>query len=165
MTRALELMAHQLSDSQVLPELIKDVLDRGAECRFKVKGYSMSPFIKEGDVVTISPLFDTLPGFGDVMAFVNPKTERLTIHRVVGKIEDACLVKGENAFEPDGLIDRNHMIGIITKVERKGRKVLFGLGPERFLIALLTRKNFFLPILRPAWRIFRPIARMFSERT
>jgi hypothetical protein len=121
----------------------------------------MSPFIKDSDVVTISPIVDSSPGFGDVIAFIHPRTERLIIHRVVGKIGDACLVKGENAFEPDGVIERKNIIGIITKVERKGRRVFFGLGPERFLIALLTRKNLLLPILIPLWRVFRPIARIF----
>jgi signal peptidase I len=154
-------MTHRLSGSEVLPELVKEVLSKGVECRLQVKGYSMSPFIKDSDVVTISPIVDSSPGFGDVIAFINPKTERLIIHRVVGKIGDACLVKGENAIEPDGFIERNHMIGIITRVERKGKKVLFGLGPERFLIALLTRKNLLLPVLRPVWRILRPAVRRF----
>ena len=63
---------------------------------------------------------------------------------------------GESAFESDGLIERNHMTGIITRVERKGRKVFFGLGPERFLIALLTRKNLLLPIQRPVWKDLSP---------
>jgi len=121
----------------------------------------MSPFIKDSDVVTISPMSNASPGFGDVIAFIHPKTDKLIIHRVVRKIGDACLVKGENAFEPDGVIERKNIIGIITKVERKGRRVFFGLGPERFLIALLTRKNLLLPILIPLWRVFRPVVRLF----
>jgi hypothetical protein len=161
MTQSSELMTHHLSGSEVLPELVKEVISKGVECRLQVKGYSMSPFIKDSDVVTISPISDSPPGFGDVIAFIHPRTEKLIIHRVVGKIGDACLVKGENALEPDGLIERNHIIGIITKVERKGKKVFFGLGTERFLIALLTRTNLLLPVLRPVWRIFRPIVRRF----
>jgi hypothetical protein len=164
MTQSAELMTYHLSGNEVLPELVKDILGKGVECRLQVKGYSMSPFIKDSDVVTISPISDSLPGFGDVIAFIHPKTDKLIIHRVVWEIGDACIVKGENAAEPDGLIERKHMIGIITGVERKGRKVLFGLGPERFLIALLTRTNLLLPILRPVWRVFRPIARMFFEQ-
>jgi hypothetical protein len=152
-----------LSPDHFLVELVKEVLGKGVECRLQVKGYSMSPFIKDSDVVTISPMSESSPGFGDVIAFIHPKTDKFIIHRVVGKIGDACLVKGENALEPDGLIERKHIIGIITRVERKGRRVFFGLGPERFLIALLTRTNLLLPVLRPLWRILRPIARIFSS--
>lgn len=133
------------------------------ECRLQVKGYSMSPFIKDGDVVTISTIVDSSPGFGDVIAFIHPRTERLIIHRVVGKIGDAFLLKGESALEPDGLIKKENILGLVTKVERKGKKVFLGLGPERFLIALLTRTNLLLPVLRPVWRIFRPIVRIFLK--
>jgi len=152
-----------LSPDHFLVELVKEVLGKGVECRLQVKGFSMSPFIKDSDVVTISPMSDSLPEFGDVIAFVHPKVDKFIIHRVVGKIGDACLVKGENALEPDGLIERKHIIGIITRVERKGRRVFFGLGPERFLIALLTRTNLLLPILRPVWRILRPAVRIFLK--
>jgi signal peptidase I len=145
-----------------LVELVKEVLGKGVECRLQVKGYSMSPFIKDNDVVTISPISDASPGFGDVIAFVHPKADKFFIHRVVGKIGGAYLIKGENSLEPDGLIERKHIIGIITRVERDGKKVFFGLGPERFLVALLTRTNL-LPILKPVWRIFRPAVRLFFK--
>ena len=121
----------------------------------------MSPFIKDSDVVTISPIVDSSPGFGDVIAFIHPRTERLIIHRVVGKIGDAFLLKGESALEPDGLIKKENILGLVTKVERKGKRIFLGLGPERFLIALLTRKNLLLPILIPLWRVFRPVVRLF----
>jgi hypothetical protein len=152
-----------LNTTEIIPELVKEVLGREAECRLQVKGYSMSPFIKENDVVTISPVSEASPGFGDVIAFVHPKTEKLLIHRVVWRIGDACLVKGENSFEPDGLIERKDIIGMITRVERDGRKVFFGLGPERFLIALLTRTNLLLPVLRPVRKIFRPVVQLFFK--
>jgi len=148
-----------LSPDHFFVELVKEVLGKGVECRLQVKGYSMSPFIKDNDVVTISPISDASPGLGDVIAFVHPKADKFFIHRVVRKMEDACLVKGENSLEPDGFIEREHIIGMITRVERDGKKVFFGLGPERFMIALLTRTNLLLPVLRPAWRIFRPIVR------
>jgi len=150
-----------LSPNHFFVELVKEVLGKGVECRLQVKGFSMSPFIKDSDVVTISPMSDASPKFGDVIAFIHPKADKFIIHRVVRKVGDACLVKGENSLEPDGLIERKHILGIITRVERKGRKVLFGLGPERFLIGLLTRTNLLLPVLRPVWRILRPAVRRF----
>jgi hypothetical protein len=152
-----------LNPDHFLVELVKEVLGKGVECRLQVKGYSMSPFIKDNDVVTISPISDVLPGFGDVTAFIHPKTERLLIHRVVWKSGDAYLLKGESALEPDGLIKKENILGLVTKVERKGKRIFLGLGPERFLIALLTRTNFLLPVLRPVWGILRPIARIFLK--
>jgi signal peptidase I len=163
MTQSAELMTYHLSGREVLPELVMEVVSKGVECRLQAKGYSMSPFIKDGDMITISPVSGSLPRFGDVIAFIHPKTEKLLIHRVVWKIGDACLVKGENALEPDGLIKKENVLGLVTKVERKGKRIFLGLGPERFLIAFLTRTNLLLPILRPVWRVFRPVVRIFLK--
>lgn len=163
MTQASELMTHHLSGSEVLPGLVKDILGKGAECRLEVKGYSMSPFIKDGDIITISSAPGSLPRLGDVVAFVHPRTEKLLIHRIVWKSREAYLLKGENAPEPDGLIKNENILGFVTKVERKGKNIFLGLGPERFLIALLSRKDYLLHVLRSAWRMLRPIARMFFQ--
>jgi signal peptidase I len=163
MTQSSELMTHHLLGNEVLPELVMEVVSKGVECRLQAKGYSMSPFIKDGDMITISPVSGSLPKFGDVIAFIHPKTEKLLIHRVVWKSGDACLVKGENALEPDGLIKKENVLGLVTKVERKGKRIFLGLGPERFLIAFLTRTNLLLPILRPVWRVFRPVVRIFLK--
>ena len=161
MTSASVHITHQLRCDEALPEVVKAVLAKGAVCRFQAKGHSMSPFIKDGDVVTISPMSNASPGFGDVIAFIHPRTEKLVIHRVVWKSRDACLLKGESALEPDGLVKKENILGLVTKVERKGTRIFLGLGPERFLIALLTRKNLLLPILIPLWRVFRPVVRLF----
>jgi len=156
MTQSSSLMPHGL-----WIELVKHLVKQGKECRFQAKGYSMSPFIKGGDMTTISPMFGSLPRLGDVIAFIHPKTEKLLIHRVVRKFGDAYLLKGESALEPDGLIKKEAILGLVTKVERKGKRIFLGLGPERFLIAMLTRKNLLLPVLRPVWRMLCPIARRF----
>ena len=163
LTQSSVLKTHPLNPSEVLPELIMEVVSKGVECRLQARGYSMSPFIKDGDMITISPVSGSLPRFGDVIAFIHPKTVKLLIHRVVWKCGDTCLVKGESALEPDGLIKKENVLGLVTKVERKGKGIFLGLGPERFLIALLTRTNLLLPILRPVSRIFRPIRRVFSS--
>ena len=77
-------------------ELIRAVLDRGVPFRFKAKGLSMHPFIRHGDVITITPLSENLPRYGDVVAFVRPRTFALVVHRVVGKRDGAFLIKGDN---------------------------------------------------------------------
>jgi hypothetical protein len=149
------------ADNLSITELLSTLVDKGLSCKFQAKGHSMSPFIKDGDAITVSPKIGCSPRFGDVVAFIHPRTEKLFIHRVVWKRRDAYIVKGENTLESDGLIKKENILGVVTKVERKGKKVFLGLGPERFLIALLTRKNLLLPVLLPVWRIFRPAVRIF----
>ncbi|MBN1255268.1 MAG: S26 family signal peptidase [Deltaproteobacteria bacterium] len=140
--------------SQHLEELLKGVLDKGACFRFQGKGLSMSPFIKDGDILTIAPLPTASPGLGDVVVFTHPNTGKLIIHRVIKKGGGSYLTKGDNVPEGDGLISRAAIVGRVIKVERNGKHISLGLGPERFLIASLTRRGL-LFLLRPVWRLVR----------
>jgi signal peptidase I len=142
-----------------MPDIVKDILSDGGECRFQANGHSMSPFIKDGDVVTVSPIVRSSPGIGDVVAFIHKETGRLLIHRVVGKNEESYLTRGDNALEEDGFTCRANILGHVTKVARSGKKVFLGLGPERFLIAYLNRKGLLLSFVLPIWRIFPSIIR------
>lgn len=122
----------------------------------------MSPFIKDGDLITISPLTGNSPRLGDVVAFIRPKLGKLVVHRVVGKNQSFFLIKGDNTAEVDGLIPKKMILGRLTGVERHGRKIFLGLGPERLLIAFLTRWGLFFPLLIPVWKFFRPIRKWLT---
>ncbi len=145
--------------SPMLSDFIRAVFEKGLPFRFRVKGFSMSPFIKDGDVVTIAPLVAARPYLGDVVAVTRPKTGELVVHRVVGKKSDACLISGDNMSGVDGLIPKANILGFVKAVERDGMEVTLGLGPERWLIALLVRTKLLLPLMLPVWRFFRPLVR------
>jgi signal peptidase I len=144
--------------SRQLQELLRGVLDKGASFRFRATGFSMSPFIKDGDVLTIAPVQGSVPRLGDVVVFTHPLTNKLIIHRVIGKKAGFYLTKGDNTPEGDGLISKADIVGRVTKVERNGKAISLGLGPDRFVIAFVTRRGL-LPLLRPVWRLVRLIIR------
>jgi hypothetical protein len=139
-----------------LVELLQAIVSKGASFRFQAKGFSMSPFIKDGDVVTVSPVFRVSPGIGKVVAFKRPGTERLVIHRVIGKRKDVYLTKGDDNSAQDEPVPKTDILGCVTTVERNGRRVSLGLGPERLLIAHLNRRGFFPLVIRPMWSLLRP---------
>jgi len=139
-----------------LTELLQAVFSKGSLFRFQAKGFSMSPFIKDGDVVTISPLRDAKPRLGDVVALIHSKTRGLLIHRVVGKKGDSYIIRGDSTFEMDDLLPRTDIVGRVIRVERDAKRITLGLGPERVLIAFFSRRKFLFPIILPAWRLFRP---------
>jgi signal peptidase len=140
-------------------ELVRTVLEKGVPFRFQARGISMSPFIKDGDIITVFPLSGVLPRLGDVVAFVNPCTTKLAVHRVVGKKNHAFLIMGDRSPTTDGMISKTNILGCVMKVERNGKAISFGFGPERILIAFLTRTGLLLRLLLPAWRFIRPIDR------
>jgi signal peptidase I len=145
-------------------ELVKDILRQRADCRLRAIGHSMSPFIKDGDVITVSPMLHSSPGLGDVVAFTQKETGRLLIHRVIGKSRGSYLTRGDNAPEGDGFVNEANILGRVKKVKREKRKVLLGLGTEKFLIALFTRKGLFLSFVHPIWRVVPPIIRKKVRR-
>ena len=115
--------------------LLRAVLERGVPFRFRAKGFSMSPFIRDGDVITIHPLAGRIPGAGEVVAFLHPKTGKVAVHRIIRRSGDDFYLKGDNAPDMDGLVPRENVLGFVKHIERRGKRVHLGLGPERRLIA------------------------------
>jgi hypothetical protein len=142
-----------------LQMFLRAVLARGASFRFKARGFSMHPFIRDGDVVTVSPQGGGQVGLGEVAAFCHPHTRKLVVHRVLAQGVGGYWLRGDNAAESDGLVSGEEVLGRVTRVERHGRRVRLGLGWERLVIALLCRYNLLQPLLVWARRVLRPLRR------
>lgn len=112
----------------VLVGLLRAVLDKGKPFRFQATGGSMSPFVRDGDVITVSPLSDIPPRLGDVVAFIRPESGKLVVHRVVGKRDGSYLIKGDSAPDCADVIPRANILGRVTRVERDGKRVYLGLA-------------------------------------
>jgi len=100
--------------------LLSAVHEKGADFRFGASGMSMSPTIRDGDIITLSPPKGMKPVFGDILAFRHPETGKLIVHRVIGVSSDTFLAKGDNSLDPDGLIPLSNILGVVTRVERNG---------------------------------------------
>jgi signal peptidase I len=142
-----------------LGELSRAVLERGASFRFRAMGGSMYPMIENGDVLTVAPLGRRALSPGDVVEFLHPGHGGLRVHRVVGRKNGAYLVQGDGVTEPDGWITRENILGRVTEITRQGRRIHFGLGYERFAIALANRWGSLREIVRFVWRAARPLLR------
>ncbi|MCK5313297.1 MAG: S24/S26 family peptidase [Desulfobacteraceae bacterium] len=134
--------------------LMRAVLEKNVDFRFQAKGHSMSPFIKNMDIVTVSPLFLNKPEPGDIVAAFFQERESTLVHRVIGKQQGKFIIKGDNNKSRDGVFEQDQIIGVVSKVERNGKRVLYGGGLFGKIIALLSKSSFLnnliLPILRSA---------------
>jgi hypothetical protein len=146
--RLLVIEGHELSLSgPALLDLMRAVLARGVPFRFCARGWSMEPFIRDGDVITVSPLASAVPGVGEVVAFVRPEGGNLVVHRVVSRRGAAPQIRGDDSLdEIDGIIPAENLLGRVTRIERHGHAVWLGLGPERYLIAWLSRARLLVPL-------------------
>ena len=133
------------SRSLSVPELVgltREILHRGVPFRFSAPGTSMSPFIRDGDIITIAPCDPATCRPGDVVGFVRPPdSQAFVVHRVVALEDGGCRIRGDNTREDDGIIPYDCIAGRVIRVERAGKPVRLGLGPERYVIALLSRNG------------------------
>jgi signal peptidase I len=123
-------------------ELMRGVLARGASFRFQAKGSSMTPFILDGDLITVVPLQNSSPKTGDVVAFMSPKDERLIVHRIVAREKKGFIIMGDGVGSKDIMsVTKDHILGRVKKIERNNHQVKVGLGPERVIIAWFSKKG------------------------
>ncbi|MCX6558547.1 MAG: signal peptidase I [Candidatus Aminicenantes bacterium] len=138
----------------VVMELVEAMHEKGASFRFQAKGYSMTPAIRDGDLITVSPLKDILPQRGDVLAFRHPERPQMLVHRVLHKREKRYFIKGDNCPAADGWISVENILGLITKVERQDRARFW---PNRSSSSFWT--NFYL-VFYPLWP---PVRRILAK--
>lgn len=145
-----------------LRELTCATLGRGKPFRFTAHGYSMAPFIQDGDVLTVAP-FSAPPRLGAVVAFVHPQSQRLTVHRIVAITPAGYQAQGDNCSESDGVVTDADLLGQVVRVERNGRTVGGGLGAAGAAIAHLSRHRLLLA-LRQALTLPRRLAGAWLRR-
>ena len=147
-----------------LLQLIRETLLRGSAIKFQAKGFSMSPFIRDNDIITISPLTNKSISYGDIVAFVCPITEKLVVHRVVKRNgKGAVCIAGDNLPKPDTTVSEERILGRVTSIERNGKKIALGLGLERSLIATLTRHGLIYSFLLPMMRCLRAFFKRYPH--
>lgn len=146
-----------------LLELMQAVLAKEVPFRFCARGWSMAPFIKDGDVITVSPFCNRKPGVGEVVAFVRPEGGNLVVHRIVARSTTDLFIQGDNGKGySDGIIPQEYLLGRVTRIERHGQEVWLGLGPERYLIAWLSSTRLLNPVLCWLKYWLRPFSRRFG---
>ncbi len=133
-----------------LAMMMKEVLKKRAQFRFIALGLSMSPFIRDGDVLTISAIASPLC-VGDVVAFISTDRTNLVVHRIVQLSSAGYCIKGDNNRRADGWIEASSILGRVVRVEHRDRQVRGGLGVERCLIAWLSYRGLLSPITRLLW--------------
>jgi phage repressor protein C with HTH and peptisase S24 domain len=108
-----------------------------------VKGKSMEPFLKEGDIVEVVP--KKFYFFGDVLLFFN-FFGKVWCHRFIGiSFKDGNIyfhLKGDNSDKKEA-VPKSNIIGKVISITRNGS-----------LLKIKRTKNFYLWI-KSLWRILK----------
>jgi len=125
-----------------LRELSTEILTRGGSFSFRARGFSMVPFIQDGDFLIIEPVKASNLDIGDV-AFYRFGRDRLVAHRVIGremrKEKEILIMRGDSNTGYDDRVHAEQVLGRVVSVQR-GKKLICMDGGPRRLMALLWVK-------------------------
>ena len=85
----------------------------------------MRPFIRDGDLITVSPLQNSPIRVGDVVLY-KTANDRAIVHRVIMKTMKnsgaVFFIKGDAAFDQSEEVDAKRVLGRVVAIERNGQK-------------------------------------------
>ena len=142
-------------DNTEFEVLARALLGTGLAIRFRAKGFSMRPLVRDGDALLVAPIKPTDVRVGDLVLF-RRGCEDLVVHRVLKRASSrgslAFLIKGDRAASADGLISSADVMGRVVARER-GSKTADLMAPRwRLLGRVVAWLSPFLHRLTPAAR-------------
>lgn len=130
--------------------LAADLLGAGHALRFRARGGSMHPAIRDGDALWVSPSAPVRRG--DV-ALCRAAAGRVLAHRVVCVTEAGIQTQGDALACPDPPVPWEQVLGRVTAVERAGRR----LSPRRPVLLRRMRR-----VVGGLWRRVKVIVNKYS---
>lgn len=147
---------------------IIQLLAQQGRVTLRVQGSSMLPWVKPGDVAVIRRAGIDDVRCGDVALF--KRESRLFVHRLVekhGTLREAqFLAKGDAHPGPDGMIDRDLLLGRVVRIFRGDRQIDLD-SPRQLALGLvlsqLSRKSaYWYPVARVLALFAQSVRRLFS---
>jgi hypothetical protein len=96
-------------------DVSSDLLARGYSVRFRAAGGSMSPAIRDGDRITVTPIARATLSPGRVVLY--RRLDRLFAHRIVG-VGEPLLLRGDAASVCDPPVTSSQLLGEVVAVTR-----------------------------------------------
>jgi ribosomal protein S18 acetylase RimI-like enzyme len=117
-----------------LAALSAEVLGRGGSFRFRARGSSMAPALRDGDLLTVEPTEAAALRMGDVILY-RAEGGRLAAHRVVARQADqgrlTLTARGDAAAGPGEAVRAELVLGRVVGVQRRGRTLDLDGGTRR----------------------------------
>ncbi len=137
--------------------IARGVLSRGRALRFKAKGGSMSPFIRNGDVVEVVPSKGKI-NLGDVVFYCSSYGNPV-VHRVIQRNKESIITKGDSVPSSDEPILSEQVLGRVVAVEKNGWCIRLDRPMVRLLNILLALISPFSFLIYPSLRLVKRTVR------
>ena len=139
--------------------IAQEVLGRGRILKFKAKGGSMSPFIRNGDVVEVVPVKGKM-NLGDIIlyhsSYGNP-----VVHRVIQRNKESIITKGDSVPNSDQPIFSKQVLGRVVAIEKNGWCIRLDRPMGRLLNILLATISPFSFLTYPPLRLVKRTIRLW----
>lgn len=120
-----EKLTKQVSYEDILP-FIEQSLSAGKDIRFKPRGTSMLPFIRQNTDEVILTAFKGKLNRYDIIFYRRPNGQ-FVLHRYLKKSSDGgYLIRGDHQTEIEKGITDENIIGVVKSVIRKNRTIKAG---------------------------------------
>ncbi|MGA7751397.1 MAG: C25 family cysteine peptidase [Candidatus Sulfotelmatobacter sp.] len=113
------------ADSKLFEQVIRELFGKGLSARFQARGASMSPAIRDGDVVEVTPVIVSKLRKDDIV--LGKTNEGFRLHRIVfaDPERDVFITRGDCGLQNDPGLTGSQILGIArVKEVRIGRRVI-----------------------------------------
>jgi signal peptidase I len=138
--------------------IAQEVLGRGRALRFRAKGGSMAPFIRNGDVVEVVPLEGKI-NLGDIVLYRSSHGNTV-IHRVIQRSKRSIITKGDSVPSSDQPVLSKQVLGRVVAIEKNGWRIRLDTPTGRLLNMLLATISPFSFLTYPPLRLVKRTVRL-----
>ena len=147
--------------SELFEDLSRELMQNGLSIRFQARGASMSPRIRDGEIVHVAPVIVSKLRKGDIV--LTKSNHGFRIHRllVADHEKDLFITRGDCGQQDDPAVRGGEILGIAEAKEvQVGRRVVRAKlrGAGGHMVQCAARGQVILKRLWSAWRQrrFRP---------
>ncbi|HUA16584.1 MAG TPA: C25 family cysteine peptidase [Verrucomicrobiae bacterium] len=118
-------MIDQGADSRVFEEVVRELLKQGLSVRFQAQGASMSPTIRDGEMVEVTPVIVSKLRKDDIV--LTKSNHGFRLHRIVlaDHDADAFVTRGDCGRDDDPVLKGSQILGLAQSKEvRLGRRMV-----------------------------------------
>jgi uncharacterized repeat protein (TIGR01451 family) len=123
--RSQQILSNDRPESELFEALARDLLKAGNSVRFQARGGSMSPAIRDGEIVHVTPVIMSKLRNGHILLIKGEYGFR--VHRLVGADPDknSFITRGDCGLQDDPPVRSENILGIAEAKEvRIGRKIV-----------------------------------------
>jgi len=156
------------ADSKVFEGIVRPLLAQGLSVRFQARGASMSPTIRDGEIVEVIPLGGGELRKDDIILAKSDCGFRL--HRIVfaDVANDLFITRGDCGQENDPALKRGQILGLARAKElRLGRRMVRARfkGAGGWMLRTLARGQYLAEkAMRRAWNSGSPVTSPSAEQ-